>query len=98
MDNMASENLDRHSNDEGIQQLHILIKELKYRDPMHVEYLQKYLRENEATSQLLSDEQIIENFMGNDKEKEVEDNSYVLDPVSYKDALKAKITLHKFSL
>lgn len=55
MDNVASKNLDQHSDDKGIQQLHVLIKELKYCDTMDVEYLLNYPGENEATSELLSD-------------------------------------------
>ncbi|KAK1587985.1 hypothetical protein Q3G72_018965 [Acer saccharum] len=45
---------------------------------MDVEYLLNYPGENEATSDLLSDEQIIENVMGNDKEDEVEEDSSCL--------------------
>lgn len=82
MDNVASENLDQHSDDGGVQQLHVLIKELKYCDTMDIEYLLNYPGENEATLELLSDEQIIENVMGNDKEDEIEDDSSVLEPVS----------------
>ena len=60
---------------------------------MDIEYILKYPEENEATLELLSDEQIINNVNGNDKEDEVEDDSSVLEFVSRKDALKATITL-----
>ncbi|WRX26118.1 hypothetical protein QQP08_018605 [Theobroma cacao] len=98
MNNVASKNLDQHLDDGGIQQLHVLIKKLKYRDIMDVKYLLNYVRENEATLELLSDEQIIENIMGNDKEDEVKDDSFILEPVSCKDTLKATITLYNFLL
>ncbi|KAL5755592.1 hypothetical protein ACOSQ2_020338 [Xanthoceras sorbifolium] len=65
---MASENLDQHSDDRCVQQLHVVIKELKYHDTMDVKYLLNYPGENETSSELLSDEQIIENVMENDKE------------------------------
>lgn len=65
---------------------------------MDVEYLLNYLGENMVTSELSSDKQIIKNVIGNDKENEVEDNSFVLEPVLRKDALKTTITLHNFLL
>ena len=65
---------------------------------MDVEYILNNLEENEATSELLSDEQIIDNVMGNDKEDEVEDDRSVLESVLHKDALKTTITLHNFLL
>ena len=74
MDNMASKNLDQYSDAGGVQQLLVLIKELKYRDTIDVEYILNYPRENEATSKLLSDEKIIDNVMRNDKKDEVEDD------------------------
>ncbi|KAJ0027930.1 hypothetical protein Pint_35064 [Pistacia integerrima] len=52
----------------------------------------------EKTRSLLSEEQIIENMIGNDKEDEVEEDSSVLELVSCKDAPKATITLHTFLL
>ncbi|KAL5538428.1 hypothetical protein UlMin_044883 [Ulmus minor] len=59
MDNVVLENLGQHSDDRGIQQLHILIKELKYCDTMDVEYFLNYPGENEATSELLNDEKLL---------------------------------------
>ncbi|KAK4856843.1 hypothetical protein QYF36_021867 [Acer negundo] len=53
IDNVASENLDQHSDDGGVQQLHVLIKELKYRDTIDVEYLLNYPCQ-EKTRQLQS--------------------------------------------
>jgi hypothetical protein len=44
MDNMISNNLDQHSYGGSIQQLHVLIKKLKYHDIMDVEYLLNYSR------------------------------------------------------
>ena len=69
MDNVASKNLDQHSDDGGVQQLYLLIKELKYRDTMDIEYLLNYTRENETTSELLSNKKIIKNVMGNDQKE-----------------------------
>ena len=60
-----------------IQQLQIVIKELSYRNTMDVEYILNYPWENEVTSELLTDEQLIEDIMGHDKDYEVEDNSTV---------------------
>jgi len=45
---------------------------------------------------LLSNKQIIENFIRNVKKYEVQDNNFVLKPILHKDALKATITLHNF--
>lgn len=45
---------------------------------------------------MLSNKQIIENFIRNVKKYEVEDNNFVLKPILHKDALKATITLHNF--
>ena len=72
--------------------MYILIKELKYNNTINAKYLLDYLGENKAILEL-TDEQIIENIMGNDKE----DNS-IVELVSYKDTLKATITLHNFLL
>ena len=44
---------------------------------MDVEYILNYPWENEVTSELLTDEQLIEDIMGHDKDYEVEDNSTV---------------------
>lgn len=55
-----------------------------------------YLGENKATLKLLSNKQIIENFIRNVKKYEVQDNNFVLKPILHKDALKATITLHNF--
>jgi succinate dehydrogenase flavin-adding protein (antitoxin of CptAB toxin-antitoxin module) len=52
-----------------------------------------YLGENKAILEL-TDEQIIENIMGNDKEDNVKDDNSILELVSYKDTLKATIILH----
>ena len=49
MDNVALENLDQHLDNGGVQQLHVLIKNLKYHIT-EVEYLLNYSGENEATS------------------------------------------------
>lgn len=45
---------------------------------------------------MLSNKQIIENFIRNVKKYEVQDNNFVLKPILHKDALKATITLHNF--
>ena len=50
---MILKSLSQHSNDRGFQQLHVLIKELKYYDIMDIEYLLNYLEENNATLKLL---------------------------------------------
>ena len=42
MDNVALENLGQQSDDRGVQQLHILIKELKYCDIMDAESFLNY--------------------------------------------------------
>ena len=65
---------------------------------MDVEYLLNYVGENKATLELLNDKQTTKNVIGNDREDEVEDDSFVLEPISCKDALKATITLHNFRL
>lgn len=52
-----------------------------------------YLGENKAILEL-TDEQIIENIMGNDKEDNVKDDNSILELVSYKDTLKETIILH----
>ena len=92
MDNVALENLDQHLDNGGVQQLHVLIKELKYCDIRVVEYLLNSIGENETTLELLSD------VMENDKEDKVEDDSSILEPISRKDALKATISIHIFLL
>lgn len=45
---------------------------------------------------MLSNKQIIENFIRNVKKYEVQDDNFVLKPILHKDALKATITLHNF--
>lgn len=45
---------------------------------------------------MLSNKQIIENFIRNVKKYEVQDDTFVLKPILHKDALKATITLHNF--
>jgi hypothetical protein len=64
---MILKSLSQHSNDRGFQQLHVLIKELKYYDIMDIEYLLNYLEENNATLKLLSNKKIIKNIMRNNK-------------------------------
>jgi hypothetical protein len=59
--------LSQRSDDRGFQQLHVLIKELKFHDIMDVEYLLNYLEENNATLELLSNKQLIKNIMRNNK-------------------------------
>jgi hypothetical protein len=61
-------------------------------------FSKNYRGENEATLKLLNDKQIIKNNMKKQQRNEVEDNSYVLKPISHKDALKTTITLHNFLL
>jgi hypothetical protein len=61
-------------------------------------FSKNYRVENEATLKLLNDKQIIKNNMKKQQRNEVEDNSYVLKPISHKDALKTTITLHNFLL
>jgi hypothetical protein len=61
-------------------------------------FSKNYRGENEAILKLLNDKQIIKNNMKKQQRNEVEDNSYVLKPISYKDALKTTITLHNFLL
>ena len=56
IDHVASENLDQHSDDEDIQQLHVLIKDLNYLDTMDGEYLLNHSEEKEITLELLSDD------------------------------------------
>ncbi|XVF51243.1 hypothetical protein PTKIN_Ptkin04bG0168800 [Pterospermum kingtungense] len=97
VENMASENLDELLDDRGIQELQNVIKELRYHNGMNVEDLLNYLGENEV-SEILTDEQIIENIMGNDQDDEVEDDSFAIEPVSRKEAFKAVMTLNKFLL
>ena len=89
MHNVASENLDQHSDDGGIQKLYVLIEGLEYYDTTDIEYLLNYPRENGTTSELLSDEKIIENVMRNHKEDEVEEDSSVMELVSLKDGFKS---------
>ena len=45
---------------------------------------------------MLSNKQIIENFIRNVKNYEVQDDNFVLKPILHKDALKATITLDNF--
>ena len=45
-----------------------------FRESKLVDMKKNYPGENEETSELLNDDQIIENVMGNDKEDEVKDN------------------------
>lgn len=45
---------------------------------------------------MLSNKQIIENFIRNVKTYEVQDDTFVLKPILHKDALKATITLDNF--
>jgi succinate dehydrogenase flavin-adding protein (antitoxin of CptAB toxin-antitoxin module) len=73
--------------------LYILIKELKYNNTINAKYFLDCLGENKAILEL-TDEQIIENIMGNDKEDNVKDDNSILELVSYKDTLKATIILH----
>ena len=93
-----SENLNQESDNGGIHQLRVMIEELNYRNTMDVEYLLNYPGESEATSELLTDEQLIEEIMRNDKDDEVEDNSSTLEPVSRNEAILATITLNNFLL
>ena len=65
---------------------------------MYEIFSKNYRVENEATLKLLNDKQIIKNNMKKQQRNEVEDNSYVLKPISHKDALKTTITLHNFLL
>ena len=64
---MILKSLSQHSDDRGFQQLYVLIKELKFHDTMDVEYLLNYLEENNATLELLSNKQLINNIMRNNK-------------------------------
>lgn len=64
---------------------------MKYNDIMNVECFLNYLKKNEVILELLSNKKIIENNIENDKENIVKDNSFVLEFISHKDALKSKI-------
>jgi hypothetical protein len=44
----------------------------------------------------LNDKEINKNNMKKQQRNEVDDDSYVLKPISHKDALKTTITLHNF--
>ena len=65
---------------------------------MYEIFSKNYRGENEAILKLLNDKQIIKNNIKKQQRNEVEDNSYVLKPISHKDALKTIITLHNFLL
>ena len=69
---------------------------MKYNDIMNIECFLNYLRENEVILELLSSKKIIENNIENDRENKVKDNSYVLEFISHKDALKATIITYNF--
>jgi len=64
---------------------------MKYNDIMNVECFLNYLKKNEVILELLSNKKIIENNIENDKENIVKDNSFVLEFISHKDALKSTI-------
>ena len=66
---MILKSLSQYPNNRGFQQLHVSIKELKYHDIMDVEYLSNYLEEKGAILELLSNKQIIQNIMENNKKR-----------------------------
>lgn len=95
---MASQNLDEPLDGKGIRELEIVIKELQCLNRMNVKYLLNYHEENNTTSKILSDKQIIESVMGNDREDEVKDDSSTMELVSHKEALNLIMTLNNFLL
>lgn len=64
---------------------------------MDVEDLLNYPGED-TTSEMLTDKQIIESVMGNDQDDEVEDDSSTMEPVSWKEVLKAMMIFKNFLL
>jgi len=70
--------------------LHGIIKEFKHHDTMNVEYHLNCLAEINATLKLLSDVQIIENLVENNKNNEIKNKSLYW---SLFDVLKTTITL-----
>jgi hypothetical protein len=90
MNNVALKNLNQHLDDGGVQQLQGLIKEFKRHDTMNVEYHLNCLAEIKATLKLLSDAQIIENLVENNKNNEIKNKSWYW---SLFDVFKTTITL-----
>ncbi|XP_026438675.1 uncharacterized protein LOC113337186 [Papaver somniferum] len=89
--NRSLYNLVEHTNSEITQDLQNLIEKLGYRNSMNGKDVLNYPEENEVT-QLLTDEEIIENVMGTDKDVEKEDESSTIEPPSRNEAIKAAIT------
>ncbi|XP_076944819.1 CENP-B homolog protein 2-like [Bidens hawaiensis] len=96
-DNMTFENSDEGG--ESTQELQNLIKELGYRNAMDVEDVLTHPEEN-VVAQLLTDEEIIENVIGINKDgiDEEDDESSTMEPSSRNEAIKAAITLNNFLL
>ena len=90
--------MDEPLDGKGIRELEIVIKELQCLNRMNVKYLLNYHEENNTTSKILSDKQIIESVMGNDREDKVKDDSSTMELVSHKEALNLIMTLNNFLL
>ena len=54
-----------------------MIKDLNYRYTLDVENLLSYLKESKVTLELLTDEQLIEEIMRNNKDDKVKDDSSI---------------------
>lgn len=79
--------MDEHTDSEITQDLQNLIEKLGYRNSMNVEDVVNYPEENDVT-QLLTDEEIIENVMGTDKDVVEDDESSGIEPPSRNNAIK----------
>ena len=65
---------------------------------MDVDYLLNYPGEHEESLEILTDEEIIDNVTKINQEDEVEDNSFVMEFVFRKEAIKIITTLNNFIL
>jgi hypothetical protein len=61
-------------------------------------YILSFVVENETTVELFSENKIIKNIMKNNKEHEIEDNSFVFELISCKYAFEETTILHVFFL
>jgi hypothetical protein len=63
-----------------------------------MKYILSFVVENEAIIELFSEKKIIKNIMKNNKEHKIEDDSFVFELISCKDAFKETTILHVFFL
>ncbi|XP_047339888.1 uncharacterized protein LOC124943428 [Impatiens glandulifera] len=83
--------------EEGIMELGSTINELHYHNAMNDDQILDYPGKNDTT-EILTDEEIIEGLRENNQDEDNEGDNRVLEPVSRKEAIRASMKLGDFLL